>query len=262
MDHSHEPRLADFSERALAFTTDYALFALGWALTLKALDSSEPLGTNPLGPLVTLIFTALFVVYQAYFSCEGRVSLGKRLLGLRIVGLDNHPLDLPHAVVRSIGYLVSQVLTAGFFWSLFDPLGRTWHDLPIGSLVVTERPEPRRRLGLTRFATGALLLLFAASWGWKEVWEPRYDKLMTVAEARSGLDEFSQLQRSYKRRHGRYANNIFALSTVSVDPGGFLRGAAALYDHGRVAFKVENTRFIIVARANDVDKTLVAVTGS
>ena len=262
MSHSEEPRRADFSERALAFTVDYALFALGWALTLKALEPSETLGTNPLGPLATIVFTALFIVYQAYFSCEGRVSLGKRLLGLRIVGIDLQPLDLAHAVARSIGYLVSQFLTAGFFWALFDPMGRTWHDLPIGSLVLTERPEPRRHLSLTRFATGFLLILFAASWGWKEIWEPRYDKLLTVAEARSGLDEFSQLQRSYKRRHGRYADNIFALSTVSVDPRSFLRGTAALYDHGRVAFKVEKARFIIVARANDVDKTLVAVTGS
>jgi len=255
-------RPADFSERALAFALDYALCALGWAATLKAFNPSEPLGTNPLGPVATLMWTGLFVVYQAYFSSEGRVSLGKRLLGLRVAGPDGQDLDLSQAIVRSLGYLASQVLTAGFLWALLDPNGRAWHDLPVGSQVLSVRPATSRRLAFSRLAAGSLMIVFAASWSWKGIWAPRYEKIMTVANAQSGLQEFAQLQKIYKLRHGRYAQNMFALAEVSVDPGGFLRGAAALYEKGAVAFRIEPSGFTMVARAHDMDKTLIAVSGS
>jgi hypothetical protein len=84
---------------------------------------------------------------------------------------------------------------------------------------------------------------------------------MTVAYARDGLREYVVLQKTYKREHGRYAENLFALATVSMDPRGFLQDAAALYDRGAVAITADRDHFSVAARANDVDKTLVAISG-
>jgi len=261
MENISTPRRADFSERALAFAADGALFAAGWALTLKAAAPDVPLPYHPRGAAALLIWGALFLAYQAYFSSEGRVTLGKRLLGLRVVGADGEPLGLLQAVGRSLGYLVSQIFTAGFLWALIDSSGRAWHDLPFGSLVVADGDlTAGRRVGV-RMAAGALLTVFAGVWGWQNIWAPRYERIMTVAYARSGLDEYAVLQESYKRGHGRYADNMFALAQVSIDPTGFLRDSAALYDRGRVAITADRERYTIVARANDVDKTLVAISG-
>lgn len=254
-------RPAAFSERALAFAADAALFFGAWVLTLKALDPSPTLLSHPKGAAAAFLWGALFLAYHAFFSSEGRVTLGKRLFGLCVVGRDGEPLDLVSGAGRSVGYLVSQIFTAGFLWALIDPAGRALHDLPFGSLVVSDRPLGAGRAMALRFAAGVLIAGVAGVWGWQTVWGARYDRTMTVAYAQDGLREYAVLQRAYKREHGRYAGNMFALASVSIDPRGFLRNTAELYDQGRVAITADRDHFAIAARANDVDKTLVAVTG-
>lgn len=259
--YHHAVRRADFSERALAFALDLAPFAAAWTFTLKALAPEEPLFVHPKGAAAALFFGGLFLAYQAVFSSEGRVSLGKRLLGLRVVGAGERPLDLGRALARSLGYLASQVFTAGFLWALLDPNGRALHDLLAGSLVVADRPFTGGRRLAARFAAGGLLAAFAGVWGWQNIWAPRYERIMTVAYARDGLKEYAELERAYKQQHGHYADSMFALAEISIDPRGFLLDSAALYDQGRVAISADKDRFSIAARANDVDKTLVAVSG-
>jgi uncharacterized RDD family membrane protein YckC len=261
MNDNSTPRHAVFSERAVAFSVDAALFFAGWILTLKALDASAPVFAHPKGAAAALLWGGLFVAYQAFFSSEGRVTLGKRLLGLRVVGHDGEAPSLAHGIGRSLGYLVSQFFTAGFLWALLDPNGRALHDLPFATLVVADRPLRGGRALAVRFAATALIAGFAGFYGWENVWAPRYERLMTVAYARDGLREYAVLQRTYKLQHGRYAQNMFALASVSMDPRGFLRDAAALYDQGAVGITVDRDHFSIAARANDVDKTLVAVSG-
>lgn len=254
-------RKADFSERALAFALDAAPFALAWTLTLKAIAPDGSVLFHPKGAAAALIWGALFLGYQAFFSSEGRASLGKHLLGLRVVGADGEPLGLVSAAGRTLGYLVSQIFTAGFLWAILDSNGRALHDLPFGSLVVADSEFSGGRRLAMRAAAGGLLTVFAAAWGWQNIWAPRYERIMTVAYARNGLDEYAVLQESYKRVHGRYADNMFALAQVSLSPTEFLRDSAALYDRGQVAIRADREHFTIAARANDVDKTLVAISG-
>ena len=110
---SHAVRKADFAERALAFTADYALFAWIWYLILKAVDPALPVFLNEKGTIVTIFLAALFLVYQAFFSCEGRVTFGKRLLGIRVAGADGEPLDLVRAIIRAVTYIPSSLFTIG-----------------------------------------------------------------------------------------------------------------------------------------------------
>jgi uncharacterized RDD family membrane protein YckC len=261
MSHDPTPRHADFSERTVALSIDAALFLAGWVLTLRALDPDSPVTAHPKGAAAALLWGGLFVAYSAFFSSEGRVTLGKRLLGLRVVGHDGEAPSLGHAVGRSLGYLVSQFFTAGFLWALLDPNGRALHDLPFATLVVSDRPHGAGRRLAARLAATALIAGFAGLYVWENVWAPRYERILTVAYARDGLREFAVLQRTYKLRHGRYADSLFALATVSMDPQGFLQDAAALYDRGAVGITADKDRFSIAARANDVDKTLVAISG-
>jgi len=261
MENQDRLRAADFSERALAFAVDALPFVAVWAVTVKATDPDLALGANPKGAAAGFLWAGVFLLYQSFFSSDGRVSLGKRLLGLRVAGADGEPLDLTRALLRAAGYLFSQFFLAGFLWALFDARGRALHDLPVGSRVVSDGPlGSGRRLAL-RFAAGLLLVAFASHWGWENIWRPRYERILTVAYARAGLQEYVQLEESYKQRHGRYADSVFALATVSVDPEGFLRDGVALYDRGRVAITADRDHYALAARANDVDRTLVAVSG-
>ncbi len=254
-------RPAVFSERTLAFAVDAGLFLGAWALTLKVLDSSAPLTAHPKGAASALLWGGLFLAYQAYFSSGGRVTLGKSVFGLRVIGRDGEALHLAQGLGRAFGYLVSQIFAAGFLWALVDPNGRALHDLTVGSLVVSNRPLSVGGAWAARLAAGTVIAACAGFFGWQNVWAQRYERIMTVASARDGLNEYATLQQTYKREHGRYAQSMFALAAVSVNPRGLLRGAAALYDQGRVAITADRDRFSIAARANDVDKTLVAISG-
>lgn len=258
---SHHPRQAEFSERAVAFTLDYALFAAIWFAVLKAVDPALPVFLNEKGLLLTLFLGALFLVYQAFFSCEGRATLGKRLLGLRVADAEGEPLDLGRAVMRSIAYLPSSFFTLGFFWALLDPKGRAWHDLAAGSGVVSDLPAGRVRGPIVRLAAGTLVIAFALAVGWNQIWEPRYLKLMTVAHAKAGLQEVKVLQSAYHQRNGRYAGSLFALAEVSANPQAFLRDMSALYDLKMFRFKSDASGWAVATRARDVDSTLIAAHG-
>lgn len=257
----HAARRAEFAERGLAFAVDVALFAAIRQVILKAVDPDLPARLNEKGFLVTIALAALFLVYQAFFSCEGRVTAGKRLLGLRVTDGADEPLDLGRAVMRALGYIPSSFLSLGFFWSLVDSHGRAWHDLTAGSRVVSDRPVGRVRGPVLRAAAGLAIALFALGVGWNGIWEPRYLKLMTVARAKAGFNEVKILQTSYHQRNGRYAGSLFALAEVSIDPTGFLRDMAALYDLKAVRVQADQDRWAIAARARDVDSTLVAAHG-
>jgi uncharacterized RDD family membrane protein YckC len=259
--HHHVSRKAEFAERGLAFAADYALFAAAWALILKALDPGVPVLLNEKGTVVIAFLAALFIVYQAFFSCDGRVTAGKRLLGLRVADAEGEPLDFGRSVARALAQLPSSFLTLGFFWALVDPKGRAWHDLAAGSDVLTDRPAGGARGAFKRFAAGTLVIAFALAAGWNGIWEPRYLKLMTIAHAKASLVEVKTLQAAYHRQNGRYAGSLYALAESSLDPVGFLRDMSVLYDVKSFRFKADKTSYVVVTRARDVDATLVAVSG-
>lgn len=259
--HHQAARKAEFSERALAFAVDYALFAAAWVLILKAIDGDLPVLLNDKGTVIIAFLVAAFVVYQAIYSCDGRVTVGKRLLGLRVADADGEPLDFGSSVIRALSYLPSSFFTLGFFWALIDEKGRTWHDLAAGSSVLGGRRYSATHKHAVRLAAGTLVIAFALAAGWNGIWEPRYLKLMTVANAKASLTEVKTLQTSYHRQNGRYAGSLYALAGVSLDPRGFLRDMAVLYDVKTFRFKADKSSYVVVTRARDVDSTLVAVSG-
>lgn len=257
--HHHASRKAEFAERALAFAVDYALFAAAWVVILKFLDPGVQVLLNEKGTGVIAILAALFIVYQAALSCDGRATLGKSLLGLRVADAEGEPLDFGRSIMRALGYVPSSFLTLGFFWALVDPNGRAWHDFAAGSTVLSDRSEGGARSVAVRLAAGTLVIAFALAAGWSGIWEPRYLKIMTVAHAKAGLEEVKTLQAAYHQRNGQYAGSLFALAEVSLAPRAFLRDMAALYDLKSFRFKADKTSYVVVTRARDVDATLVAI---
>lgn len=261
-DHEPESDLATFSERVLAFSIDYGLFAVGYLL-IRPILFPDPLESARRSGLLFLLWTALFVIYQAYSSCEGRVSLGKSLLGLRVLSIEREPLRLDQALIRSILYLPSSFLGLGFLWSLFNPTRQSWHDLAAGSIVVSERIKSTALTPFLRAGALACIGLFALAWAWERVLKPRYNQVMVVSYAHVGLSEMGQLQKSYHDTHGRYADSVFALASVSVDPKSFLSDMVQVFDEREgVHFQTSKNGYTIVARARDSGRTPVSYTGS
>ncbi len=88
------------------------------------------------------VFVLLLLVYLTTFTIFGGQTVGKMLIGLRVVGLDGHSVSTVGALRRALGMLVAGLPgLAGFLWTGFDLKRRGWHDYFGGTLVVHVHPE-------------------------------------------------------------------------------------------------------------------------
>jgi uncharacterized RDD family membrane protein YckC len=88
------------------------------------------------------VFVILLLVYLTIFTIYGGQTVGKMLLGLRVVGLDGHSVSTVGALRRALGMLVAGLPgLAGFLWTGFDLERRGWHDYIGRTLVVHVQPK-------------------------------------------------------------------------------------------------------------------------
>ena len=148
-------RVAGFWRRAIAFAVDGAvlgvLFGALTALTSVFLRRPLPhlsqLGPDYLvdvavnGDALTLtalgLFVALTLAYFAVFHGLVGQTVGKRLVGIRVIDGFGERLSLGRAMLRSFGYLASSVvLLLGFLWIGFDREKRGLHDWVADTYVI------------------------------------------------------------------------------------------------------------------------------
>ncbi len=66
-------------------------------------------------------------------------TVGKALMGLRVLGQDGRRLTFSQALIRALGYYVSGLaLFIGFLWVLVDDRRQAWHDKLARTVVVYE----------------------------------------------------------------------------------------------------------------------------
>jgi len=88
-------------------------------------------------PLFIISFIIASMTYFIYFHGATGQTVGKMILGLRVVSEDGGPLGYRRAILRWIGYFFSSVFFYfGFLWIIIDRKKQAWHDKLSGSLVV------------------------------------------------------------------------------------------------------------------------------
>lgn len=89
-------------------------------------------GSNTIPGTILGIFYVIF-----FWAYQNGQTIGKKLVGLRIVKESGQPLDLPTAITRYIGYLLScAVLCIGLISVAFNPKKQGWHDKLANTLVI------------------------------------------------------------------------------------------------------------------------------
>lgn len=125
--------------RSAAFFVDFAIvfFPLVGTWIFSFGSQSLPLFLqNPQTPLT--LFAIIFVVYFLLSESFGGQSLGKMLLGLRIVEDDKYekPIRLNHTVFRLVTFVFGLGLFGAGLWMSFrDSKKRPWHDRYTGTIV-------------------------------------------------------------------------------------------------------------------------------
>jgi uncharacterized RDD family membrane protein YckC len=144
---------AGFVSRLIAGAIDIIVIAAvltgaNWFLT-TAEELMRPWSQTDLS---AALVAAAPVIVVAYFVVLWRLTgqtVGKRLLGLRVVAIDGGRITVGRAIVRVAGYVVSAVpLYAGYLQILFDPQRRALHDRLSRTAVIYDLEDvksPARR---------------------------------------------------------------------------------------------------------------------
>ena len=144
---------AGFVSRLVAFVIDAAIVTLtmlilGWtAATILSFFNLNPTDVDITTPNVTLndyisdaiaIIIVITVPIVTFFIWVGYYigswvllgqTVGKQLLGLKIISVDNKRITIRQGIVRYVGYWISALpLFAGYWWVLLDDDRRAWHD--------------------------------------------------------------------------------------------------------------------------------------
>ncbi len=149
MDEAPAPRPAGFWIRAVALAIDGVVFVLvqasfGWLATmlLGPPIEGDGGGQHPSVTLFTLLFTA---AYTTVLHTVAGQTIGKSLVGVRVVSADGALLTAGPALLRYLACYISAIpLGFGFLVAALRRDKRALHDLIAGSRV--ERLPPRRRV--------------------------------------------------------------------------------------------------------------------
>lgn len=140
---------AGFFSRLLAFVADLIVLSAAIGASTWTMQSVEVLLqgaawvelTSSLGLVVPFLIVAYYVGSWATFG----QTVGKRLLGLRVVAADGGRVRPGRALLRFAGYFLSALpVYLGFAWVLVDRRRRGWHDVLAKTLVVYDRPGEAR----------------------------------------------------------------------------------------------------------------------
>lgn len=72
-------------------------------------------------------------------------SLGKKIIGIKIISIYHHRIGLWHCIERSLGYVASTLeLGIGFFQALWNPNRMTLHDRIAETLVIKTRVKKNK----------------------------------------------------------------------------------------------------------------------
>ena len=134
---------AGFVSRLLAISIDIAIvagadLAAGAAIQLVHLLLPSWIWlTSAIPAAIEAVIGILpFVYFFTTVAVSGQ-TVGKGLMGLRVVRVDGRRLGIVRTLVRTVAYFVSLIpLFAGFLWVLVDGDRRAWHDHIAGSRVV------------------------------------------------------------------------------------------------------------------------------
>lgn len=251
-------RPASVAERFIALLLDFGVIFIPGMLVVALLGRSLDLGMDAIYLLVGCI-NLLFIAYETLLTSGGRSSLGKYLMGVRVVKKETYgDLGLVSAFIRALGYYISAGLfMCGFVLAFFDDKHRALQDFLAGSVVLRVR-EKSTAESVTVSALGTLLILAFAGFFYSQVLAQGSPvQRAQVAAAQSQLQKIGLLEDLHKSLYGVYTNDLLRLSLLSGDPVQFQRDTQAVLQRKGFRLGVSGAGYKIAALAKDARSTPV-----
>lgn len=124
------------------FISVFYILVLFASLSLFGLTYMDLEGGPRFNRATALVYASLFITHFLYIVLPVRyagATIGKKLLGMKIVRVDGKPLDIWDVLIReTVGRLVSQFFLIGYIVMIFHPKYQALHDIWADTLVVLE----------------------------------------------------------------------------------------------------------------------------
>jgi uncharacterized RDD family membrane protein YckC len=112
-----------------------------WSLTTY-FGIDQDVNTAPNNAFFTTVSVQLWVtiLYFGFLQTHLEGTLGKKVFGLRVVSLSNHPATLPQMLLRTLMLIPSSFLfMAGHLAIGFHTKKQGWHDQVAGTAVISQQ---------------------------------------------------------------------------------------------------------------------------
>ncbi len=145
----HEIRRGGFFRRSCAFLVDLVVLFffssllfyftyVGYRVGMAAHQQSISFDNWDFLRLLSFAWLLLVTGYFVLFHGSGGQTVGKWVLGLRVVDADGGAITYGQALVRWLGLLLFAPIGLGFLWVLWDREKKGWHDILAHTRVVRE----------------------------------------------------------------------------------------------------------------------------
>ena len=146
--------LAPLGRRVVAFLIDCGVLLFAFAVfdwIANATKTTDYYGNQHYSPAVKVLLViltvgwilGLFTYWWLQEASSHNATLGKRIMGLRVVRTDGTPPSFWQAAARSFGHWLSFCFWAlGYWWAFWDSAHQTWHDKIAKTIVVDARTQP------------------------------------------------------------------------------------------------------------------------
>ncbi|MCS7191774.1 MAG: protein kinase [Armatimonadetes bacterium] len=136
-------RLTAFFFDTLIWTAFAWMLTLGYAFLLAAISESDFWWVwKEIERRQMFLWSLIlgFPVYKALAHAFADQTIGKAMVGLKVVTKGGRPCGFWRSIGREIAFLLSLLpCCMGLLWIPFDPYKQGWHDLAAGTFVVREK---------------------------------------------------------------------------------------------------------------------------
>ena len=104
-------------------------------------EGNKILPGHPLHPFLVIFLVIICFGFYGWFWTHGGQTLGMKTWKMKLQQKNAQPITWPLALIRFTTAVISwSAAGLGFFWSLFHPQRRTWHDIASNCVLVDLRP--------------------------------------------------------------------------------------------------------------------------
>ena len=252
---------ATIFERIVALAIDFLSLYLIIYITCYMLIRKMGILSGDKYWVVLIFFYALFILYCGFFTTDGRQTLGKFLVGIKVIDRKTgESLTFNKALLRGAVYFVN-LFTAflGFAIALLNKRRLALEDYISGSEVISVREKsPNESIALSALGTLLMAGLFFYVYYMFFLMPSPYQQEL-VNNARDQVNKLAYLEEVHKQHFGKYTSDLNRLALISGDPVQLQRDIQKNLKRRGFSIGVNKDGFQISAIAKDKEETVITV---